>query len=215
MSARPAALSIICLIGILALALQAGADPIPAPEASATEPFEFWAFIFFLNFALNLFWFSLLMLILLSWKGNAVADIRPGRFKFHARTLATVAILTLLGFVIDRTFLYENIGGWLYPVRDALKSALAAILVGLSVLFLPKLLMRVRLRYGLLLAGGMMAMNLFWWGLLDHPALEQLWCMPAIFAVLAPLVFLELDRWYRNIYMKTQTRVLEAAANSK
>jgi len=181
-----------------AISMEAAANPRPVPGNPDTEPLEFWAALFLVNFFLNLFWFSLFTLMLLSWKGKAAAPIRPGRTRFHALMIVTVAVLTLMGAAIDRAFLYQNIGGWLYPVRDAGRYALAAVLVGLSVAFVPKLLIRVRWRYGLLLAGGMVAMNLFWWGLLDNPALPELWCMPVIFAILVPLVFLELDRWYRK-----------------
>ena len=196
---------------LLAVSMPAGANPRPVLKDPDTEPVEFWAVLFFVNFFLNLFWFSLFMLILLSWKGKAAAGIRFGRMRFHALTLATVAVLTVLGAVIDRTFLYESVGGWLYPVRDAARWALPAILVGLSVVVVPTILLSVRLRYGLLLSAGMVAMNLFWWGLVGNLLFAGLWCMPGIFALLVPLVFLELDRWYRKEYTQKGAPVLDAA----
>ena len=61
--------------------------------------------------------------------------------------------------------------------------------------------MKMRPRYCLLPAAGMVAMNLLWWGLLDR-AIPDIWCTPVLFLVLVPLVLYELDKWHRREFGK-------------
>jgi hypothetical protein len=171
----------------------------------------FIAILFSVNFFLNLFWYSMFVLLVLAWKGPAAARVSKSRARFHATVIVTVVVLTLLGVGIDRSLLYEMGTGWLYFIYDGGKWAAAVVLVGLSVLACSFLMMRMRPRFCLLLAAGMMVMNLVWWGLIDASPFSEALCSPVLFLVLVPFVLYELDKWHRGTFRKGEPMASDIA----
>jgi len=195
---RSAVPVIVFLVGITLTAITVQANPRPVQKPETMEVAQFFFILFGVNFFINLFWYSLFALAVLAWRGPGAAKISKSRARFHLSIVGSVVVLTLLGVCIDYLFLYEKDNGWMYFVFDGGRWAAAALLVGLSVLVFSYLIIRMKPRYCLVLAGGMMGMNLFLWGMLGAPYLWELWCTPLVCVLLLPLVFYELNKWHRK-----------------
>lgn len=200
MRLRSAIPVIAILVLVTAVSFTALANPRPVDKPSAMELGWFYLILFCVNLLLNLFWYSLILLLVLDRKGAGIARIDQGRARFLLAVLASVVVVTILGVIIDRSLLYEEDNGWLYFFYDGGRWAAAATLVGLSVLASSFVVMRMRLRYCLLPAAGMTAMNLLWWGLIESSGIPEFLCTPGLFLVLVPFVLYELDKWHRKQY---------------
>lgn len=200
MRIRPATWLVFVLLFITAISMQVQANPRPIQPDPSTSTAEFLTIFFCVNFCLNFFWFSLLLLIVLTWKGAKAGNFPSGRLRFHASTIASAAIITVVGVTIDLIFQYEYDSGWFYIVRDTGKWAVAALLVGLSVLAVGRLVQNISLNYGILPMAGMVVVNIVWWSFMDTSIFSGVWFLSFFFLLLVPLVMYELDKWHRSAF---------------
>lgn len=191
----------IILAVILAGSFIVSANPRASPPPPEPTKYAHYLSVFFaVDFLLNLFWFSLLMLVALTWTGLKGIWSLPGRFKFHASVITSVILITVMGIGIDLTFIYKNAGGWAYALRENGDWTTAGLLVGLSVFLVTVSIERMKTRQALVPTIGMMAMNLVWWSFQDAPIVADNWFLPFILGSMVPIIFFGLDRWHKGAY---------------
>ena len=157
------------------------------------------------SFITNLFLFSVLFILFgMVWRKN-IGALCTGRDRFMLLLLATVALITLLGSLIDLGLLYADSGYGGFVLRfNALGWGFALMLIFGSIYLAAHHILKIRRRVSILIGAGMTGVNLVYWLSLlethDDPALITL---PLLFVT--PILLYLIYRWHLKVYTAEPT----------
>jgi hypothetical protein len=120
-----------------------------------------------LNYAVNLFLFSLLFIVVALKYREGIAEISANKVTFFGRLFITVLIITIVGSFTDMIFLmrYSPTFGEYRILFDFGNWLIAMAIIFLSITMAGVLMMRVRLTPNLIIASVLSVLNLLFWSL--------------------------------------------------
>lgn len=168
-------------------------------------PYNFYAntpifgilIISFMNISINMFWFSLLLLLTYIKFGDKVGTIPKDRNKFYLKILAVSIIITVVGACIDLIFLYEKSDNYVLTF-NSLKWSVASSLIFILIYFTSFLILKINWKLNFLPSGIIAILNPIWWFLIltfedGAPCLGL-----GILILLLPVIFYYLGKWHNQ-----------------
>lgn len=204
------------LVSTIVLAIQASANPIgppsPGPDTTfrLTEPISGIAWLFFVNILVDLFFYSVLLLVFAKKHVPSSGIIEKSGARFLIALVCAVIVIALIGAVVDyylvtqpRIISYYNhtlgesvSGTYRVIVLDVANWTAALSAIALSIMACSFAFLRLRVSMGLLIAAGFVIINLAFWILIGVFG-EDVTFLTVLFGVLsAPIAVRWLLRWY-------------------
>ena len=164
------------------------ANPGPPTNLWYSSPFEAISTIFGYNLLTNLLWFSVALYFVWRMVGDRVGALPRTREKFFGSVAVVAIIVTALGAMIDFALLLQEYPFGYVLYFDSTNWAIAMALIFVSIYFSSLIFMNLDLRFALIPAGGITALNPVWWSLARSEGGEPLvfWTLVGS-AILLPL----------------------------
>jgi hypothetical protein len=175
------------------------ADMAPPYSFYSNTPIVGILFISIMNISINMFWFSLLLLLMCNKFGGKVGIVPENRQKFLIKILAVSIIITLAGACIDLFLLYEK--GRNYELTfNTIRWSVAALLIFILIYFTSFIILKINWKLNLIPSGVIAILNPIWWFLiLESEDGAPCWAL-FIFILFLPVIFFYLGRWHKGQY---------------
>lgn len=150
-----------------------------------------------MNISINMFWFSLLLLLTCIKFGDKVGAIPKDRNIFYLKILAVSIIITVVGACIDLIFLYEKGNNYVLTF-NSIRWSVASLLIFILIYLTSFFILKINWKLNFLPSGIIAILNPIMWFLIltfedGAPCLGL-----SILILLLPVIFFYLGKWHNQ-----------------
>jgi len=193
------------------LSMTASANPVVFPRTFIDTTFRFanpvigFAYISLINFTINLFWFSLILLLLTGKFRERIGKFPAQKRKFLLKLMGSIALITFVGALIDIILLTEQdpLSKIYYLRWDSAYWTAAAMLIFVSIQLTSNRILKIGIQPSSIIAIIIAALNPIWWAIIGQAGEMVTFITLFLSLLLVWIPISKLMDWHSDFYAHT------------